>query len=374
MKQPPISSSFEDQVSHTHPLKQACKQFLSRHQPISSKASLEKMTRSKYADYQMDFYGEGKLIKELEERLADLLGKQKALFCHKGMAGQLSAIKHWAELKQNKRIAFQPRCHMHVDEQSACAKLLNLDINLVGSDQYPITIEDLTQNNQLQQHPVSVLSIEIPHRRAGFLLPQWQTLESIKAWCENSGTMLHFDGARLFEAAPHWKKSPAEVANLSDSVYVSLYKMFGALAGGVVAADEETIESIKPWKSRMAGDVHTLFPYAISAMMGLDEYLPRITEFRERAIHISKLITCVLGEACVPHPVQSNSFVVTLPRSANEANKTALAIAKNEHKWLFDSITSTANAQCTVEIQIGDASNFWGDDEICACFEKFSPR
>ena len=298
--------------------------------------------------------------------MADLLGKPGARFFHKGMVGQLSVIKHWSQVKANNTIAFQPDCHMDFDEQAAYQELLHLNALKLGSNARPLTTKDIHFSR-----PVAVVSIELPHRRAGFLLPQWQTMEALKQYCVKSAAALHFDGARLFESAPYWGKTPAAVSQLCDSVYVSLYKMFGALAGGIVAGETETIEAIAPWKSRMGGDLHTLFPYAISAMMGLDHYLPRIQEFIDKANDVAAMVVAVLGNEALPHCVQSNSFQVYLPVTPAETTQRALAIARQEHKWLFDTVSAAPGNKSMVEIQIGDAINAWQASEIRRCLSAF---
>lgn len=353
-------------LSHTHPLKQQCTQFLSRHKPVTPAQWLQKMAQSQYSHYQTDFYGEGELVQILEARMAELLGKPRALFCHKGMVGQLSAIKYWTRQKETDHIAFQPDCHMDFDEQSAYRELLHLDARTIGSNKRPLLAEDFPLDSE-----VAVISVELPHRRAGFLLPEWQTLNSLHQYCKSSSTALHFDGARLFESAPYWNKTAAEVCALCDSVYVSLYKMFGALAGGIIAAEEDTIEAIRPWKSRMGGDVHTLFPFAISAMIGLDNYLPRINEFNQQAKHLANIIRELFGNESLPFPVQTNSFVVHLPISPEALTNKALSIAEQQGIWLFDTVYETPDGKSKVEIQIGDAFAKWNDTQLKDTFENF---
>ncbi len=353
-------------LAYTHPLKQNCTQFLSRHQPKSVQEWLALMATSKYSKYQLDAYGQGLLVQELEQRMADLLGKQRALFCHKGMVVQLSVLKHWSELRQNPRIAFQPKSHIDYDEMQSYKHLLNLEQVPIGNAKAPFSAEDLPVATQ-----VAAISVELPHRRAGFLLPEWQDLLAARDYCDANATALHFDGARLLESASYWHKTPAEVCQLSDSVYVSFYKSMGAIAGSVVAAEADTVEAMQPWKSRMGGEIHSAFPYVISAMWGLDHYLPKIGEFIEQAKHVSKLVCSVLGEAALPFKVQSNSFVVTLPGSPEETARRALAIAKTQHKWLFDSVMADATGGSRVEIQIGDAINKWTDEEIIDVFAAF---
>ena len=74
-----------------------------------------------------------------------------------------------------------------------------------------------------------------PLRDAGFLLPRWDDLVAFSQACRDRGVPLHLDGARIWESAPALQHSPAQIAALADSVYVSFYKGVGALAVVVAA-------------------------------------------------------------------------------------------------------------------------------------------
>src|SRR4029079_1443162 len=71
--------------------------------------------------------------------------------------------------------------------------------------------------------------LELPLRDAGHLLPSWDELVAFSAACRERRVPLHLDGARIWEAAPGLGRTAAEIAVLSDSVYVSLYKGLGGL-------------------------------------------------------------------------------------------------------------------------------------------------
>jgi hypothetical protein len=78
--------------------------------------------------------------------------------------------------------------------------------------------------------PLAALLVELPQREIGGLLPAWDDLVAQVGWARDRDTAVHLDGARLWEAAAGYERSPAEVAALFDSVYVSFYKGIGALA------------------------------------------------------------------------------------------------------------------------------------------------
>lgn len=345
-----------------HPLMERCSKFLSRHKPLTHKQWLSRMGEVPEVNLALDFYNTGPAIDVLESKMANLLGKEKALFVHKGMVGQNSALMEYAKRSGSDKIAVHPESHIEVDESLAYQELMGLNAIYFGKKGSAIGADDIAKL------PTSIAAacVELPTRRAGFKLPEWQTLQALKDFSVTHNIPIHFDGARLFESADYWQKSPAEVAALSDSVYVSLYKMLGAAAGGIIAGSEEFIESLKPWRSRFGGDMFTAFPYVLSALWGLEHYLPRISEFNQRAQSLSQLIAQNIGSEALPNPVQSCGFIVELPIDVVTLEQRALALAENERVWLFDRLYDAGEDKSRFEIQVGDALDDWSDTEVVA--------
>ncbi|WP_448555939.1 threonine aldolase family protein [Thalassotalea montiporae] len=343
-----------------HPLMSECNKFLTRHKPLSHRQWIERIEQSSVLDQQVDFFGTGPTVELLEQKIASILGKERALFVHKGMVGQHSALLHWSSLSNLKTIAIHPQSHMEVDEELAYKELLGLEAVTFGKPDQAIDDTDIKKLPK----DLSAICIELPTRRAGFKLPTWQSLINLKQFSIANNIPLHIDGARLFEAACHYKKPYEEVAALGDSVYISLYKTLGAAAGGIIAGNSDFIEQVKPWRSRLGGDLFTAFPYVLTALWGIEHYLPRIPEFHERALKLSNLIQQVFGSQAIPYPVQCNGFLVELPIEADELERRALALAKTDKIWLFDRIVDTGDKSCRFEIQVGDALDDWQDQEL----------
>ena len=102
---------------------------------------------------------------------------------------------------------------------------------LVGAPSQLMTVADV----RAIADPLGAFLIELPQREIGAQLPQWHELLETCAAARATGAKLHLDGARLWEAAPFYERSHAEIASLFDSVYVSFYKGLNALAGAVLA-------------------------------------------------------------------------------------------------------------------------------------------
>ncbi|MFK5855136.1 MAG: beta-eliminating lyase-related protein, partial [Bacteroidota bacterium] len=87
---------------------------------------LDVMSQSQYVKEKADGYNQGPLIDKLEHRVAKLLGKEKALFFHKGIAAQLVALKVVAESKNNNKVILHPNSHIAGDENNAYQVLMGL--------------------------------------------------------------------------------------------------------------------------------------------------------------------------------------------------------------------------------------------------------
>jgi len=351
-----------DEILLRHPLMVRCNKFVTRHKPHTQREWLLSMLQSPDLDQPIDSYGDGPMITRLETKMAEILGKERAIFVHKGMVGQHSVLMQHSKASGNQKIAIHPQSHIHHDESMAYQALLGLQGVMFGKQGCAIEQADIDNLST----DLAVISVELPLRRAGYRLPEWETLIQLKQYCKSTATPLHIDGARLFECADYWQKSYTEVADLADSVYVSLYKTLGATAGGIVAGDNAFIEQLLPWRSRLGGNISTVFPDILSALTGIEKYLPRVSEFNQRALTLSTLIKAQLGEQAIPLPVQCNGFIIELPIAPALLKEKVLAIAENEQIWLMDRIMATPDNHSRFEIQVGDALDDWCDQEYVA--------
>ncbi|OWQ91943.1 hypothetical protein CDN99_06135 [Roseateles aquatilis] len=342
-------------------LRNRCTRWLNGHRPMRSmRESLQALLALPEADQPLDVYGDGAVLQTLEADVATLLGKPSGRFFHKGVACQLAALRVWCGEGQGP-VALHPQSHIAIDEEEAFERLMGLRGLRVGEPDTPFTVVDL---QALAEKP-AVVVVELPLRRGGFRLPDWDALVAISAWCRANGVKLHFDGARLWESAPHYGRSLAEIAALADSVYVSFYKGLGGLAGSVLAGPEDFIAALAPWKSRLAGNVFSLYPFVLSAIAGLRRQLPLMGGYRERARALAQRLCAERGWRVAPDLPHTNSFQLHLPVDPARLPDALRAIAAERGFWLgARAVPSVLLADgAMVEVVIGDAAEGWTDNE-----------
>jgi threonine aldolase len=361
------AASYSNATAHTDiELRKRCTRWLNGHRPVlSMRESLLALAELPEAELPPDVYGQGELIQALEAEVAALLGKPAARFMHKGVAAQLAALRvHCGE--GDGPVALHPQSHIAIDEAEAFEKLLGLRGLLVGDADAPFGLD------ALRVQAPAVVVVELPLRRAGYRLPEWEELVAISHWCREAGVPLHFDGARLWEASAHYGRPLAEIAALADSVYVSFYKGLGGLAGCVLAGGEDFIDRIAAWQTRLAGNVFTLHPFVLSALHGLRTQLPRMPAYRERARGLAALLSAQPGWRVAPEPPQVNAFQLHLPVGPQALRDGLLAVARVDGFWLGARAVASqvVDGGAMVEIVIGDAADGWRDAEAVAAFQR----
>jgi threonine aldolase len=242
-------------------------------------------------DVDPDVYGEGEVIASFEREIAALLGKEAAVFMPSGTMAQPIALRVWSERRRCNTVAFHPRCHLELHEERGYERLHGLHARLVGAPSALLTLADL----EAIAEPIAALLIELPQREIGGLLPGWEELTAIAAWGRARGAAMHLDGARLWESQPFYGRPLAEIAGLFDSVYVSMYKTLGGLAGCVLAGPTDFIREARVWQRRQGGRLPALWPLVLAARAGYAERLPRIPLYVEKARSLAPRLATVPG-------------------------------------------------------------------------------
>ncbi|MFG6468052.1 threonine aldolase family protein [Roseateles sp. BYS87W] len=353
-------------------LRNRCTRWLGGHRPMRSmRESLLALAELPEATLPLDLYGEGEALQALEAEVAGLLNKPAARFFHKGVAAQLAALRVHCGAGDGP-VALHPQSHIAIDEADAFEALMGLRGLRVGAPDTPFTAAELAA---LPEKP-AVVVVELPLRRGGFVLPTWEALQAVRDWCRAQGVWLHFDGARLWEAAPHFGRSLAEIAALADSVYVSFYKGLGGLAGSVLAGSQAFLDATAPWQTRLAGNVYSLHPQVLAALDGLRRRLPHMAAWRDRARTLAAALAAEPGWQVTPEPPHTNSFQLHLPVAPEALREALLAHAREHGFWLGARAVASARVSggAMVEIVIGDAADDWTDAQGVAAWRAAVQR
>jgi threonine aldolase len=314
--------------------KKRCKKFLSYDYPQSARQRLLDLARYVGTDAAMDRAGTGELVEELEQRLISLLRKEAVVFMSSGKMAQLIALKIWTERRQIPRIAIHPRSHIEDQkrEHNAYQEVYDLKATWIGDYNRRTTITDLSRLAE----PVGAIALEIPLRALGCVLPPLDELKAMSEWAREREIPFHADAARLWEIAPYYDCSYAEIAELFDSLYVSLYKGLGGIAGAALAGPVDLINEAKHWQVRLGGRLPKQFPMLIDALRGLETRLPLMAAFYDKAKELAAAISSLPGVWVTPNPPHANAMIIALQGNQDRLIEAGIEVAERTGLWVFD--------------------------------------
>ncbi|MFP2925127.1 threonine aldolase family protein [Pyxidicoccus sp. 3LG] len=312
-----------------------------------------------------DVYGNGELIQSFEKRVAGMLGFEDGCFMPTGTMGQLIVLRMYADASGLRTVGVHPSSHHVLHENDAHSVLHGLRDVIISPWTRPVLAGDVRDAVE----PLGTVSVELPVRWLGGQLQTWEQLEELKRTCREKGVKLHMDGARLWESQPYYGRSLAEICKGFDSVYVSFYKMVGALGGAMVLGGRDFIRTARTWRHRHGGNVFQLYPYVASAAMRLDDVLARIPEYVKRTKAITELMAADSRITVLPRPVQTNMFRVYLRGDPAALSRQRDRIARENKVWVANGFGPTrVPGVVETELQLGEGVSAIKDAEAARAF------
>ena len=317
-----------------------------------------------------DIYGKGEIIEDFQSKMAIFLGKETAVFFPSGTMAQQIALRIWCDEKSLKKVAYHPLSHLEIHEEDGLKELHQIETILLADKNRVIVLDDVVN----MQEDIACLLLELPQREIGGQLPDYKTLEEISSYCREKGIKLHLDGARLLEILPYYEKSAEEVCSLFDSVYVSMYKGVGGIAGAILAGDQEFTEKSKVWKRRHGGDLISLYPYIISADYFFEQRFQKMEQYHEEAKELAELYNTCEKVSTIPIKPVSNMFHVHFNAPIEKVKSVLIGIFNETGIGLTSYLRESSEEACNYEVSMGDLYSSVPKDKVKQVFLTLNER
>jgi threonine aldolase len=293
--------------------------------PLSSPAAMFRDLAAFAEEHaiEWDRYGERGAVAQLEAEVAELLGKPAAVMFPSGIMAQQATLRTWCDRSGSRRVALPDMSHLVRYEQDGPRRVLGLELEWLTTGRETATAGSLARIGGR----LGAAMVELPLRDAGCLLPTWDELVELSTSARERGVPLHADGARIWESVPHWGRSLAEVGELFDSMYVSLYKGLGGTSGALVVCSEDLAGELRSWRARMGGTLFSLTAPAVGGLMGLREHLERFGDYRAWAIELAAALR-EQGFRTFPEVPHIATFLAYAPGTADEVNERVIAFTE----------------------------------------------
>ena len=267
-----------------------------------------------------DQYGEDPSVNRLQERIADLLGKEAALFVPSGTMANQIGLKILT--RPGDEVILGDEAHIVWHESGAGAANSGVQFTVVGRGGL-FTAADLRAAYKPPGHivfpPTTLVAVENTHNRGGgVVFPQNDTVAICDA-ARELGVASYLDGARLFNTAAASGRSLAELAAPFDVVSVALSKGLGCPVGSVIAGRRGDIARAVRARRMFGGAMRQSGILAAAGLWALDHNLARLPEDHANARLLAERLAGLRGVSLDLKTVQSNIVIFRMEEGAPDA-------------------------------------------------------
>lgn len=267
--------------------------LLSDTQTKPTPAMREAMARAEVGDEQV---GDDPSVNALCERVADLLGKEAAVYMPSGtMCNVTATLVH---CRPGDEILAHETAHIIAREGGAHAALGGFQVTqLPGADgQFtPETFRKALHPRSRYQPPQTVVSVEQTANIGGGTIWKKADLDEIVAIAKKHGLITHMDGARLLNATVASGISPRDMTAGWDSAWIDFSKGLGAPIGGVLAGTRDFIDAVWQWKQRLGGSMRQAGICAAACIYALDHHVDRLADDHANARTLARGLSQIAG-------------------------------------------------------------------------------
>jgi threonine aldolase len=267
--------------------------LLSDTQTRPTPAMREAMARAEVGDEQI---GDDPSTNLLCERVADLLGKQAAVFMPSGTMCNVAATLSYC--RPGDEILAQESAHILAREGGAHAALGGFQITpLPGVDgQFtPDTFRKALHPRTRYQPPQILVSVEQTANIGGGTIWKKSDLDEVVEIAKSNGLATHMDGARLLNACVATGISARDMAAGWDSAWLDFSKGLGAPVGAVIAGSRDFIDDVWRWKQRLGGSMRQSGICAAACVHALDHHVDRLADDHANARALARGLSQIPG-------------------------------------------------------------------------------
>ncbi len=197
--------------------------------------------------------GEDPTVRELEDTMAALTGKEGALFCNSGTMGNTAALLTWC--RPHDTVLADSLQHLYKSEKAAFSSRFG-QLEAVHYDSDEAGLPDRSQiKKALDTQNISLLCVENTHNfKGGKCIPP-AVLQEIYDMAKAKNVPVHMDGARLWNAMEYLGVSAKDLCQYADTVMICLSKGLGAPIGSVLCGPKEFIEEARATRKLLGGNM-----------------------------------------------------------------------------------------------------------------------
>jgi threonine aldolase len=272
-----------------------------------------------------DVYGEDPTVNRLEEMVAEMMGKEAALFTTSGTQSNLTAVL--THTKHGDEIIVGDQAHMLWYEVGSAAALSGVIMRTVPNDSHGcLSLDDIDRtirNKDIHYPETTLLCLENTHNRCGGTVLTPGYTDEVCELAHKRGLKVYLDGARIFNAAVALGVPAHILAQNVDSVGLCLSKGLSAPVGSLLCGDKDFIERARKFRKMLGGGMRQVGIIAAAGIVALEKMVDRLAEDHSNARRLADGLVHIEGIKLTRDDIPTNivMFELSPELSAAELSK-----------------------------------------------------
>ena len=300
-----------------------------------------------------DVLGDDPTVIKLQNKAAELLGKETALYVPSGTMSNIVATR--THTSPGDEIVTEAHSHIYRYEGGAFAALSGCSVALVDGKNGLMTSEQVSSSirkaeGSLSHYPNgSLVCVENTAQGGGGSVYSQEAIDDICKVAKEKDCKLHMDGARLFNASVASNTDPARMVRDFDSISICLSKGLGAPIGSVLVGSKEDLAQAHRWRKMFGGGMRQAGMMAAAGIYALENNIDRLREDHRRARKFAEALVEMPNFSVNLDTVQSN--IVYIGVGKGRSKQMIEKLAKQDID-ILDTDDSTIRA--VFHLHIGD--------------------
>ena len=296
-----------------------------------TKPSAEMRRAMAEAEVGDDVFIEDPTINKLQERAAEIFGRQAALFVPSGSMGNLTCIL--AQTQQGQEVICEESGHVYNYEMASMSAIGGVLPRLVPGEDGILSWQAISKAIRPKiyyRSQTALIALENTHNMAGGTVYPTKLSEEICERAHDAGIRVHLDGARIFNAATYLGEDVADMTKKFDSIQFCLSKGLGAPVGSMIVGSREFIERCRSIRKMLGGGMRQAGVLAAAGLIALEKGPKRLQVDHDHAKLLATGLAAIPGITLNPAKVQTNIVIFNLKTSGWSSSDFLQTLAKRD--------------------------------------------
>ena len=304
-----------------------------------------KMRQAMYdAEVGDDVYREDPTVNRLQDRAAEIFGREAALFVVSGSMGNQTAIK--VLTRHGQEVICEERCHIYNYEMATMAAFSGVLPRTIYAEDGILNWEMIApqiRGRNDHRARTGLVELENTANLAGGSVYPPATMDDIVDHVHAAGLPVHLDGARIFNASVASARPVADLTKKFDSVMFCLSKGLGAPVGSMLVGSKEFIEEARVVRKMLGGGTRQVGVLAAAGLIALEEGPKRLATDHENAQLLARGLAEIPGIKIDASKVKTNILFF-------DVSGTGLSASEVSKRMGVRGVKANASTPCTIRM------------------------